>query len=104
MGLFRILYQYKYDGLLGSFGWPSLIVILIIEMMRSVQLTLLALAGLGNALPQTSNKQYTSTEHDIKYNVFEHGATGSTMKFVANSGLCETTPGVNQYSGYHSVG
>lgn len=73
-------------------------------MMRSVQLTLLVLAGLSSALPQTNNKQYTSTEHDIKYNVFEHGATGSTMKFVANSGLCETTPGVNQYSGYHSVG
>ncbi|RJE16679.1 hypothetical protein PHISCL_10984 [Aspergillus sclerotialis] len=26
------------------------------------------------------------------------------MDFVQNSGICETTPGVNQYSGYLSVG
>ena len=38
------------------------------------------------------------------YTVFEHGATGAKMEFVTNSGICETTPGVNQYSGYLSVG
>lgn len=26
------------------------------------------------------------------------------MSFVNNSGICETTPGVNQYSGYVTVG
>lgn len=43
-------------------------------------------------------------KNGIKYNVFEHGATGAKVEFVKNSGICETTPGVNQYSGYFSVG
>lgn len=38
------------------------------------------------------------------YTVFEHAATGAKMEFVTNSGICETTKGVNQYSGYLSVG
>lgn len=38
------------------------------------------------------------------FTVFEHAATGAKMEFVTNSGICETTPGVNQYSGYLSVG
>ncbi|KAF8269049.1 carboxypeptidase-like protein S1 [Lactarius quietus] len=38
------------------------------------------------------------------YNVFDHAATGATLSFVNNSGVCETTPDVNQYSGYLSVG
>jgi carboxypeptidase C (cathepsin A) len=38
------------------------------------------------------------------YTVFDHAATGATLFFVNNSGVCETTPGVNQYSGYLSVG
>ena len=42
--------------------------------------------------------------HGVKYAVFEHAATNSTMHFVKNSGICETTPGVTQYSGYLSVG
>jgi hypothetical protein len=40
----------------------------------------------------------------VKYNVFEHAETGARIEFVNNSGVCETTPGVNQYSGYLSVG
>jgi hypothetical protein len=40
----------------------------------------------------------------VKRTVFEHEATGAKMDFVTNSGICETTPGVNQYSGYLSVG
>lgn len=38
------------------------------------------------------------------FTVFEHAATGAKMEFVTNSGICETTAGVNQYSGYLSVG
>ncbi|KAK8140802.1 hypothetical protein G3M48_001833, partial [Beauveria asiatica] len=73
--------------------------------MRSGQLVLIALAGLGAALPQDgTNKQYKRTEHDVEYNVFEHAATGTSLKYVSNSGICETTPGVNQYSGYQTVG
>ncbi|KAL9105180.1 MAG: hypothetical protein Q9187_008779, partial [Circinaria calcarea] len=40
----------------------------------------------------------------VNFTVFEHAATGAKMQFVTNSGICETTPGVNQYSGYLSVG
>jgi hypothetical protein len=40
----------------------------------------------------------------VKRTIFEHEATGATLDFVTNSGICETTPGVNQYSGYISVG
>lgn len=43
-------------------------------------------------------------QNGIIYNVFEHAATNSTMSFVQNSGICETTPGVTTYSGYLSVG
>lgn len=38
------------------------------------------------------------------YHVFEHRATNSTLSFVQDSGICETTPGVTTYSGYLSVG
>ena len=38
------------------------------------------------------------------YHNYEHKATGSSMAYIENSGICETTPGVNQYSGYFSVG
>ncbi|KAI9457975.1 carboxypeptidase-like protein S1 [Lactarius psammicola] len=40
----------------------------------------------------------------VNYTIFDHAATGATLSFVTNSGVCETTPGVNQYSGYLSVG
>lgn len=44
------------------------------------------------------------TRNGVKRTVFEHEATGAKLDFVTNSGICETTPGVNQYSGYLSVG
>jgi hypothetical protein len=40
----------------------------------------------------------------VNHTVFEHAATSSKMSYVTNSGICETTSGVNQYSGYFSVG
>ncbi|PWY90212.1 putative carboxypeptidase S1 [Aspergillus heteromorphus CBS 117.55] len=43
-------------------------------------------------------------KHGINYTVYEHAATNSSLEIVANSGICETTPGVRQYSGYLSVG
>jgi hypothetical protein len=42
--------------------------------------------------------------HGAKHTIVKHNATGSEFDFVTNSGICETTPGVNQYSGYFSVG
>ena len=40
----------------------------------------------------------------VKRTVFEHEATGASLDFVTNSGICETTAGVNQYSGYLTSG
>ena len=67
----------------------------------SLQLLLVCAA---NAIPASQNRLSVSEKNGIKYNVFEHGATGGKVEFVNNSGICETTPGVNQYSGYFSVG
>ncbi|OTB17220.1 hypothetical protein K445DRAFT_57100 [Daldinia sp. EC12] len=65
------------------------------------------LAGItlgGPVSPSTTNRRYLEEQDGVKYNVFEHRATNSKLSFVKNSGICETTPGVNQYSGYLSVG
>lgn len=61
---------------------------------------------LASPLPDSSSKDKRSfVERDgTNYTVFEHAATGAKIEFVTNSGICETTPGVNQYSGYLSVG
>ncbi|KAK1977907.1 serine carboxypeptidase [Colletotrichum cereale] len=44
------------------------------------------------------------SEAGTNFSVFEHAATNSRTRFVANSGICETTKGVKQYSGYFDVG
>lgn len=43
-------------------------------------------------------------ENGVNRTIFEHAATGGKLDYVTNSGICETTSGVNQYSGYYSVG
>ncbi|KAI0881425.1 putative carboxypeptidase S1 [Annulohypoxylon maeteangense] len=58
----------------------------------------------GTASPRTANRRYIEERNGVHYNVFEHVATRSKLSFVKNSGICETTPGVNQYSGYLTVG
>ncbi|KAI5457689.1 Alpha/Beta hydrolase protein [Mariannaea sp. PMI_226] len=40
----------------------------------------------------------------IHESTFKRESTQATLKYVENSGVCETTPGVNQYSGYVSLG
>jgi len=40
----------------------------------------------------------------IAHTIFEHEATGARLDYVSNSGICETTPGVAQHSGYLKVG
>ncbi|PMD30346.1 alpha/beta-hydrolase [Hyaloscypha variabilis F] len=40
----------------------------------------------------------------IAHTIFEHEATGARLDYVSNSGICETTPGVAQHSGYLNVG
>lgn len=73
------------------------------RLISGLALTSIALAS---PLPGSASKDKRSfVERDgTNFTVFEHAATGAKMEFVTNSGICETTPGVNQYSGYLSVG
>ena len=64
----------------------------------------LALATFTIASPSHVDRRSFEVRNGVNHTIFEHGATGSTLSFVTNSGVCETTPGVNQYSGYLSVG
>jgi carboxypeptidase C (cathepsin A) len=75
-------------------------------MMKILASTIItaALGTLAFASPVTRDKRSTVVEDGVKYTLFEHAATSASIKFVTNSGICETTPGVNQYSGYLSVG
>ena len=67
--------------------------------------TLLSLASITFASPAPKVDKRSFVERDGQnFTVFEHAATGAKLEFVTNSGICETTPGVNQYSGYLSVG
>ena len=69
----------------------------------SILLTL-ALATFTIASPSLVDKRSFEVRNGVNHTVFEHRTTGSNLSFVTNSGVCETTPGVNQYSGYFSVG
>lgn len=64
------------------------------------------LACAVSAVPKVplQDKHSFVKRNGVNYTVFEHAASGSRIEFVKNSGICETTPGVNQYSGYLSVG
>ena len=65
----------------------------------------IALSSLVAASPIATHDKRSFVERDgTNYTVFEHAATGAKIEFVTNSGICETTKGVNQYSGYLSVG
>lgn len=57
-----------------------------------------------DATPELRGKRSFVKRDGVDHTIFEHEATGATIDFVTNSGICETTPGVNQYSGYLSVG
>ena len=69
---------------------------------------ILGLSSIASAAPQASahgrkeGRRYFVERDGTNYTVFEQGDV--TLQFVTNSGICETTPGVNQYSGYLSVG
>ena len=78
--------------------------------MWNLSISVCAALAIGSvvvtALPHAAQKDKRSlVERDgVKYTRFEHAATGAQLDFVTNSGICETTPGVNTYSGYLSVG
>ena len=42
--------------------------------------------------------------HGKEGNIFQDNNTGVTLNYVSNSGICEQTPGVGQYSGYADFG
>lgn len=73
-------------------------------------LALLGLASLAAAAPNmkpsasTVNKRYLEERNGVTYNVFKRAGETSSLSYVKNSGICETTPGVDQYSGYLDVG
>ncbi|KAH9063856.1 carboxypeptidase-like protein S1 [Lactarius vividus] len=64
----------------------------------------LTLATFAIASPALVDRRSFEVKNGVNYTVFEHAATGAKLSFVTNSGVCETTPGVNQFSGYFSVG
>lgn len=70
--------------------------------------TVVGLSTLASAAPQGSahgrkdGRRYHVERDGTNYTVLEQGEV--TLQYVMNSGICETTPGVNQYSGYLSVG
>ncbi|KAH6666764.1 putative carboxypeptidase S1 [Halenospora varia] len=63
----------------------------------------LATASDLNLSPELRGK-YSLVERDgVIRTIFDHEATGAQLDFVRDSGVCETTPGVRQYSGYVNV-
>lgn len=77
--------------------------------VSSHSLAALGLAGLAAALatPKTYavDRTYSlMSDEGTNYTVFEHADTGSRTRYVQDSGICETTKGVKQYSGYFDVG
>jgi hypothetical protein len=75
--------------LLTTFGIPTLLT--------------LSSPSLAIASPALADRHSFKARDGENYTVFEHAATRATMSFVTNSGNCETTPGVNQYFGYHTA-
>ncbi|PKS12992.1 hypothetical protein jhhlp_000333 [Lomentospora prolificans] len=72
------------------------------DIFRTLLGACIIAAGLTSA--SVIDRRYIQHRDALDHNVFEHGATGAKLSFVKNSGICETTAGVNQYSGYLSVG
>ena len=75
--------------------------------MKFITATVLALTGLALGAPTAGPQDKSSIykrDDGATVTVFDHAATGGRMEFVNNSGICETTPGVNQHSGYFSIG
>ncbi|KAF2398799.1 putative carboxypeptidase S1 [Trichodelitschia bisporula] len=72
---------------------------------RPVLVAFLSLAGASaSAAPASGSLPVIRQRSTAKVEVFEHAATSSRMEYVSNSGVCESTPGVNQRSGYFQVG
>ncbi|KAG5755827.1 hypothetical protein H9Q73_014402, partial [Fusarium xylarioides] len=54
-----------------------------------------SVSAVGGIAPDS--RQFRTLErHGLT--VFKHAASNSKLDYVTNSGICETTPGVGQYS------
>ncbi|TVY67495.1 Carboxypeptidase S1 [Lachnellula suecica] len=72
--------------------------------IQVLAISVLAFASTVLSLNIPGGRHSIEERDGVVHNIFEDDATGGTIDFVKNSGVCETTPGVNQYSGYFSVG
>ncbi|KAF8273258.1 putative carboxypeptidase S1 [Lactarius quietus] len=73
-------------------------------MLAISSLLTFALATFTVGFPSLVGGRSFEVKREVNLTAFEHEATGSKLSYVTNSGVCETTPGVNQYSGYLTVG
>jgi len=51
-----------------------------------------------------AGKSRIISKDGVDFTLFEHYETGAQMEYVSNSGVCESTPKVKQYSGYINIG
>lgn len=72
--------------------------------LRRYLLCAMLMLGFDVSLAISHGGQPRVERNGVNYTLFEHTATGARVEFVENSGICETTIGVNQYSGYLNVG
>lgn len=73
-------------------------------LLTSLSLVAFTSAGSGVYDGSLDKRFRKRTPEGVDVDVFEHASTNSSLEYVTNSGICETTPGVNQYSGYLNVG
>lgn len=95
-----MLYKVTIPDVTSSHRTPNI----LFYVMRSLLAIIISFSGVLAGPTVKHDKRSFVERAGVVYDVFEHAATGARMEFVKNSGICETTPGVNQYSGYLSVG
>ncbi len=69
----------------------------------SIILTLVS-ATVAIASRDHVDKRSFQVRDDANRIAFRDDATGATLSYVTNCDICENTPGVNQYSGYVTIG
>jgi len=82
------------------------------KVIVRLAISLTVFSSLSQALPgerwgESSGFKLTQSSYEedgVQHTVVVDEINGCTIDYVKNSGICETTPGVNQYSGYFSVG
>jgi hypothetical protein len=78
---------------------------MLLQPIKVVASAALALAVASGANGLKVQRAPSIVERDgVNHVTYDHAETGASLDFVKNSGICETTPGVNQYSGYLNVG